>query len=159
MLAAATLMAAAVLPAACTPASAPSEVPADAMQRHINQIANGDFGAAWDELHPAHQALVSRDQFIACGPKVSVRFEVVKIEIQAVKRETINVADIPQKQGYTIDLSVRAIAAPTKQIPIHTAATSYHTYHEVQVGSHYRWMLPSDQVELARRGKCPSGTE
>src|SRR5579883_1762579 len=78
--------------------SAPKESAGAALKRQFAELAAGQYGREWDELHPAQQALVSRGLFTEC----SARAGLPQIESVTVKQEysdPLDLTSVPDKTG------------------------------------------------------------
>ena len=124
----------------------PARTPAGAAQvRLLEDLYNGRFGQAYEDLHPSHQNLVSRALFIRCA------------------RETIPVGSLDSIE--TLDVfddetrGLRLGNEPTKAVRIRLTLTdggsTTFVNHEVKVGERWRWVLNQAAIEAYESGRCP----
>lgn len=101
-----------------------------ALRVQLQELADGQFGRMYDLLHPAQQAVLSRDKFVACyvnGPSIGA---VSDIKVKDHFSETTSIPGTDQHAEST------AITASFKVDG--QADTS--TFHEVNVNGAWRWI-------------------
>jgi hypothetical protein len=140
------LVALLVLPA-CGGDEDPAHTPAGMAQVELlNDLYNGRFGAAYDDLHPSHQNLVPRALFIRCA------------------RETIPVGQLDAIEILDVfDDETRAPllgGEPTKGVRIRLTftdgqSTEPFVNHEVNEGDRWYWMLNQRAIDTYQAGRCP----
>lgn len=124
----------------------PARTPAGAAQvRLLEDLYNGRFGQAYEDLHPSHQNLVSRALFTRCA------------------RETIPVGRLDSIE--TLDVfddetrGLRLGNEPTKGVRIRLTLTdggsTTFVNHEVKVGERWRWVLNQAAIEAYESSRCP----
>ncbi len=76
----------ALLTAGCgsNQAEQPTQAPGDFVRNLLTELYHGQTGKAWDQLHPYHQATVSRARYIECEriaplPGKARRVDIVKV--------------------------------------------------------------------------------
>ena len=115
---------------------------ADLIQNTLLFTGRGQYGRAWDILHPAHQSLVSRGDFEDCG-RQGGGASVEEIDIVEVYDDPLDVAFIPEKQSRAVTVEV-----------LTTAGVATQTFHAVEVdGSSWRWVL-SSQAARSQANEC-----
>ena len=124
----------------------PARTPAGAAQvRLLEDLYNGRFGQAYEDLHPSHQAIVSRALFIRCARKRSRSGRLDSIE-------TLDVFD-DETRGLLLGNE------PTKAVRIRLTLTdggsTTFVNHEVKVGERWRWVLNQAAIEAYGSGRCP----
>jgi hypothetical protein len=113
-----------------------------ALRRQFDLQSSGQYALLWDELHPAQQALVSRENYVLCAQKGSSVAE----EIDSVKDTYDEEILIP---GTTLTVPSRAIKV-TLDFGGQKDPT---TYHEVNADGTWRWVLASP-ADLADPATC-----
>ena len=117
-----------------------------AQVRLMDDLYNGRFGAAYDDLHPTHQNLVPRALFIRCA------------------RETIPVGQLDSTEILDVfDDETRAPllgGEPTKGVRIRLRftdgqSTEPFVNHEVREGDRWYWMLNQKSIDTYQAGRCP----
>jgi len=112
----------------------------------LDNLYNGRFSAAYDDLHPTHQNLVSRALFIRCA------------------RETIAVGQLDSIEILDVfDDETRAPVLggePTKGVRIRLTfsngeSTEPFVNHAVKEGGRWRWMLSQKAIDTYQAGRCP----
>lgn len=126
----------------------PARTPAGRAQVELlDDLYNGRFGAAYDDLHPTHQNLVPRALFIRCA------------------RETIPVGQLDSIEILDVfDDETRAPlfgGEPTKGVRIRLTfkdgqSTEPFVNHEVKEGDRWHWMLSQKAIDTYQVGRCPT---
>ncbi len=103
------------------------------------QLSN--FRGRWDRLHPAHQAVVSREEFAAC----SERLDLLNVQVLA---------------EYDRDVDVPLVGPTGARAVVFTATTRdgqsvTDTVHMVEVGGEWVWFLSQDELDAYLDGRCP----
>jgi hypothetical protein len=145
----ATVLAALLLVLHASPAVAATKVTAAdqkaatrALKSQITLLTQGQLGKAWDQIHPAQQALVTREHYIACGSPAAGS-TLTQFDVQAASWER---TEIP---GATT--VVDALALTVRYALNGRTATT--TFHEIPVGKHWRFTLST--IDRYANGACP----
>jgi hypothetical protein len=134
------------------PAGEPAESAGAFLRRHIELELGGRFGRSWDELHPAHQQVVSRVRYERCRTELfaragaSARLEAFEV-LQAVD-EPLDAAGIPETTSKAVTVRLRIGGNGSS----HAASE---TLHAVQVGRRWTWILPEDAYHAYESGSSP----
>jgi hypothetical protein len=117
-----------------------------AVKRVLELEYFGDYGGAWDTLHPDHQRLVTRQEYHDCRRGIDVQGTIDSVVV-------LDVRDRP--------LSVYGLAprTPAKQVEVRvvTDETQYtSTYHVVSVQDSWRWVLNDEAARGFERTDCPA---
>jgi len=123
-------------------AGRPAESAGGALTRQLRLLSDGDHGALWDELHPAQQALIPREQYVRCLSRIP-GYELTDIRIVRTREEE---GPIP---GTSERATISVVTAEFTQ-----NGTKYtETFYEVNVGGAWRWALAD--VSGWANGSCP----
>lgn len=117
-----------------------TESAGDAVLRQLDFASKGQYGRMWEELHPAHQALVSRDRFDECANEI----EVPDLRIVEVYDEPIDVYAIPEKTSKAVTFSYKS-----------GDGRSTETLHQVMVDGAWRWVFSTEAARAYEAGDCP----
>ena len=118
-----------------------------AMLRQFDNVQKRQWARHWEELHPAQQAFVAKDQFIRCSDQLSLSIESVNVVRSFEDRVTV--------PGTTLQADSVAIAAQVK-VRIGQLATDFErTFHEFEVDGEWRWAITDPEPYKA--GRCPLG--
>ena len=125
----------------------PARTPAGAAQvRLLEDLYNGRFGEAYADLHPSHQAIVSRSMFVRCA-----RQTVPVGTLDSI--ETLEVFD-DETRGLLLG------GEPTKGVRVRVTLTDGRSTtfvnHAVRVGERWRWILNQAAIDAYRAGRCSS---
>jgi hypothetical protein len=123
----------------------PARTPAGRAQVFLlDNLYNGRFEKAYAELHPAHQAIVSRKLFVRCARETVVG-QLDSIEILDVfddKTEGLMLGDAPSK-------AVRI------RLTLADGGSETFENHSIKVGDRWRWVLNKKAIDAYRAGRCP----
>ena len=111
----------------------------------LEQEYVGDYGGAWDQLHPRHQRIVSREDYDECRKSIDVAGTI----------ESVLILDVRDARLTTFGLRPRT---PAKRVRVRvvTDESEYTaTYHVVRVGDRWRWVLTDKAARGFRRSPCP----
>lgn len=114
----------------------------------LSLVDKRQFGPEWDSLHPAQQALVPREKYIACStdarlPGVSGT-DVLETYSEAV--------EIPGTTQLVDSTAVTVNIHETQGALKHDAKQ---TFHAVLLDGSWRWFLPDSAVSAYAAGRCP----
>ena len=105
----------------------------------------GDYGGAWDRLHPRHQRLVTREEYDECRRGIDVQGTIESVVVLDVEDSPLTVYGLPPN-------------TPAKQVKVRvvTDESEYTAaYHVVQVGDEWRWVLTDRAARGFERTDCP----
>jgi hypothetical protein len=124
----------------------PARTPAGRAQVFLlDNLYNGRFEKAYAELHPAHQAIVSRKLFVRCARETVPVGQLDSIEILDVfddKTEGLMLRDAPSK-------AVRI------RLTLADGGSETFENHSIKVGDRWRWVLNKKAIDACRAGRCP----
>jgi hypothetical protein len=106
----------------------------------------GNYGAAWDRLHPRHQRLVTRKEYEDCRRRIDVSGTIDSIVILDVRDTPLTVYGLPPRTPAKV-VEVRVVTDETE----YTAS-----YHVVKVGTEWRWVLSDKAARGFKRTSCPA---
>lgn len=108
----------------------------------VETMMRGQWGRAWESLHPAHQAIASRDAYIDCRQGDSIAsFEVA---VDDVFEESVNVQGIGELDTTAITLELSNDNAET-----------FLTMHAVEVEDDWVWFMKAEDIASYEAGECP----
>jgi hypothetical protein len=117
-----------------------------AVKRVLEQEYVGDYGGAWDTLHPRHQRFVTRPEYEECRRGIDVVGKIESVLILDVRDRPLNVYGLRPR-------------TPAKAVKVHvvTDAREYDaTYHVVEVDDDWRWVLTDRAARGFARTACPA---
>ena len=103
---------------------------------------DGDYGKAWDSLHPAHQAIVARDTCINCQ-STTQGLPWNKVQVDREHDEIWDAPEVGQITTRTVELRL-----------IGDKDITQGSLHLVKVDGQWRWFLDADAVRAFKEGKC-----
>ena len=136
--------------AACGSATAaPRENVGVFMTRILREEINGQWSKQWTELHPGHQKLITRAQYVACsreiGTDIASGNEV--FHVLAVEDQAIHVSGVSQRTSKLVTISFSHPGAPALTYRLHAVA----------VGGRWTWILGNRFLAEIRQGRCLDG--
>ena len=132
-------------------ATAPSESPGAFITRILSEEINGQWSRQWTELHPGHQKLITRSQYVTCsrsiGTKIATGKEIFKV--LAIDDQAIHVRGVPERTSKLVTINV------------HQKGTSpglTYRLHAVAVDGRWTWILGNRFLDQLAHGRCLDGT-
>ena len=125
------------------------EQPADAARRQVWYLFHDQAGLAWDELHPAEQAVIPKSAFLQCIARTSSLLAPSLSEI-AVASTSDAFVTVPRITDGTV--AATNVTLTISNVGMATPMTQ--TRAEVRVGNTWRWLLDADFTDAYRRGEC-----
>jgi hypothetical protein len=121
------------------------------MTRLVRDIAANRYAEAWESLHPTHQRVAPRAQYVACEELNPVVGNIAEVVVVSVKDESVRVAGEQTKaKGKAIRIRL------AMRIPQGAELDSVtETFHAVAVERHWRWILTDAGYSAYRSGRCP----
>ena len=123
-----------------------SEPADETVSELVEALSASDYAAAYDLLHPDHQAVVDEQLFEDCGREAegggSARVDEFAIT-GAVERER-TVTELG-------DVDVTEVGVNLTQ----RGQTFYRTWDVVKDDGEWRWLMGNDELEDFRAGRCP----
>ena len=130
-------------------AGAPRENVGAFVTRILREEINGQWSQQWSELHPGHQKLITRSQYVSCSRSIGTNIGTGKevFHVLAVEDDAIHVEGVPQRTSKLVTISFRSPGA---------AALTYRI-HAVAVGNRWTWILGGRFLAEVERGRCLDG--
>jgi hypothetical protein len=138
------LLAVAVAGCALTEESDDQEAGA-AVKTVLEQEYFGDYGGAWDRLHPRHQRFVTREEYFECRRGIDVQGTIESVVVLDVVDTPLTVFGLPA-------------ATPAKRVKVRVVTDENEftaDYHVVRLGDAWRWVLSDRAARGFRRTDCP----
>jgi hypothetical protein len=146
------LLVLALMALVAVPAAGAAESPTAFMQRVLRLTVEAKYAQAWTLLHPAHQRLVSKQQFVRCrasDPSLSA-YRLASARVVSKRTASLTSPGVPQRHSTRVVLRFR-IADGSQVYPATDAAVN-----AVWTGRRWAWVLPADEVPVFRAGRCPA---
>lgn len=113
----------------------------DAVLRQFGYLRAGQFDREWEELHPAHQAIVSKEAWLSCVGGGSFDFDAI-----IVKDTYAETLDIPE---------IGEVETTAVVVQFDGARTGTDTLHEISTDEGWRWTMAKDGLDAYADGACP----
>jgi hypothetical protein len=139
-------------PAATASPAEPAESAGAFLRRHLEQELTGQFGRSWDELHPAHQQVVSRERYARCRSELYARVgspgRLEAFEVLGTEDEPIRPAGIPETISKAVTVRLRIGGYGSGQ-------TAAETLHAIPVSGRWTWILSDSAYGAYEAGSHP----
>ena len=128
----------------------PAEGPSEFVSRTVATIARDDYVSAWESLHPAHQEIAPRDEYVACEMKTPLAWKLRSIHVVRVVDRTVHVP------GTSEDVAAKAVTLRLRVLEKRIGAEQSfsHTFTAVPVGAEWSWILTPSQYDRYRSDSC-----
>jgi hypothetical protein len=131
------------------------EEPGEFLRRHLEYELSGEFARSWDELHPAHQEVVTRERYAEC------RAELFERSSPATELRSFEVLDVTDDVAPIAGVAESSSKAVTAEITIGVngdSGTALDTLHAVSVDGRWAWVFPEGVYRAYASGSTPSAT-
>lgn len=120
------------------------------MTRILREELNGQWSKQWSELHPGHQKLITRSQYVACSRAMGTNIATGKeiFHVLAVQDEAIHVQNVPQKTAKLVTIAFKEPGATPLTYRLHAVA----------VAGHWAWILGDRFLAAVNKGRCLNGS-
>jgi hypothetical protein len=128
----------------------PGEPPSVFAVHVVELIAANRYDEAWLDLHPVHQRVAPRYEYVGCESQSPIPGHLASVRV-------VRTFDDPAAMGRgrmvpSTAVVVRITLAQESQRVVVTD-----TVHAVRVGHRWAWVLPAWRLEDYRAGVCPDG--
>ena len=124
----------------------------DFMKELVQQSVRGQYGRAWETLHPAHQAVVSRERYDTCESENDESLGATKINVAVVDtyEEPVRI------EGEGLTDSTAVTLRFTYNNPLTGKPAEEHaTVHAVAIDGEWKWILTPKDYAAYNGGRCP----
>ena len=121
--------------------------PGEAMLQIDEYALDDQWARLWEHLHPAHQEIAARNDFISCGDTAAA--PLISARVIEVFDETLDVARIGETETKAVTVE-RSMGRGDDEI------TQRETSHLIDVDGAWRWMLNNDSIDSFAAGDCPN---
>jgi hypothetical protein len=130
-------------------AGAGSESAGTFMTRILREEIHGQWGRQWSELHPGHQRLITRAQYVACSRAMGTNFATGQeiFRVLDIRDEPLEVKGVPQHTAKRVTINFHE---PGK------AGLTYQM-HAVSVRGRWAWILGGPFLTALSHGRCLDG--
>lgn len=108
-------------------------------------LFDGHYERVWDDLHPVHQKLVSRERFAQCAQQVTAVGEVESIQVLDVFEDSAQIPRLPGVESKAVRVRVTAFSGES----------FVDVDHLVKVGDRWRWVLNQRAIDAYAKNRCP----
>ena len=128
----------------------PHEQPGDFVKRVLHEEVNGQWGRQWNELHQAHQQLISKAQYVECSRQMGTNIAQGKeiFRVIDVRDEAIHVQDVPERSSKVVTITLR----------VSGKAPQTYRVHAVDDAGRWAWILGNRFLAQLNRDRCLDGS-
>jgi hypothetical protein len=115
----------------------------------LRQIARNDYERAWTTLHPSHQRIVTRAEYVRCEAQSPIPGRLDSVKVLNVSDKPVRLAgqaEMVAGKSIRVRLTFSGLAEPLVVM---------HTGHAVAVGDRWTWVLPPARFAEYETGRCP----
>jgi hypothetical protein len=134
-----------------TAIAAPAEGVGLFMTSLIREKATGQYQLAWKSLHPFHQRIAPRVEYVHCENQTAFPGTLLKVSVVHVKDEPVLIAG----ESHTVDSKAVTIRVSVRSPGLPRPVVVVDTYHAVPVGGHWTWILTRNNFAEYKSGHCP----
>jgi|GEM_PF-1383336 len=132
------------------PSSGPGESAGAFMTRILREEIGGRWAAQWGELHPGHQKLITRAQYVTCSESVGTNVATGRetIQVRSVRDQAIHVRGVPEATAKLVTIRLgRPASGPVT-----------YRLHAVLDAGRWTWILGPAFLDALRHGRCLDGS-
>jgi hypothetical protein len=124
------------------------EGPDDMLKRVLTLHFKGNYRRAYDDLHPGHQALVTRDNYAYC---LGRELATTKLRVRTLGMTDLPLIrdGIPETEAKEVKLRLTAVSGQMRD-------SWAQSFRAVRKDGRWTWILPAHDVAAYRAGRCPS---
>lgn len=145
-------LAVALATAGCGGAETPAEDPGAFVRSVVAEIYAGDSAAAWEVLHPRHQAAVPRARYVECERQAPLREKLRHIEVVGISDSP---STVPGEDG-AVDSKAVDLTLLVKLPQVEEPQEITHTVHVFAVDGRWAWVIGPNDFASYASGRCPS---
>lgn len=116
----------------------------------VELIAANRYDEAWDDLHPMHQRVAPRGEYVGCESQSPIPGHLASIRVLRVYNDETALGKGEFVPGKAVVVQI-SIAEQAERVVVTD------TVHAVRVGKRWAWVLPTWRLEEYRAGICPDG--
>jgi hypothetical protein len=117
----------------------------------IREKALGQYELAWKSLHPFHQRVAPRGEYVQCENRTAFPGRLLKVSVVRVQNEPVLIAG----EERTVSSKAVTIRVSVDYPGLNKPVVVTDTYHAVAVGGHWTWILTRGNFDRYRTGQCP----
>lgn len=129
-------------------ATAGAEGPDDMLKRVLTLHFKGHYRRAYDDLHPGHQALVTRENYAYCLDQ-----ELPTTDLQRVR--TLGISDMPLYRDGIPETEAKEVRLRLTAVMGSMRDSWAQSFRAVRTDGRWAWILPAKDVDAYRAGRCP----
>ena len=116
----------------------------------VELIAANRYDDAWNDLHPLHQRVAPRGDYVGCESQSPIPGRLASIRV-------LRTYDDPAALGDGTFVAGKAVVVRITLAEASERVVVTDTVHTVRVGKRWAWVLPTWRLQEYRAGLCPDG--
>jgi hypothetical protein len=117
----------------------------EAQVKVLENLYDGRYDRAWEDLHPQHQQIAPRSLFVRCSAQVAPTGDLESIEVLDVFDDEAVIPGIMDGESKAVRIRVNSFEGDSDTF----------VNHEVKVGERWRWVLNTSAVRAYAQKRCP----
>ena len=126
---------------------------AGAFAAHVVElIASNRYDDAWTLLHPLHQSLAPRAEYVGCenAEPIPGHLESVRVLREFEERTPLGTGTFANSEAVVVRIAIGG--GPGAPVVVTD------TVHAIDVHGQWRWIMPPARVQAYSSGRCPDGS-
>jgi hypothetical protein len=120
------------------------------MTRILQEELAGRWAAQWGELHPGHQKLITRAQYVLCSEEIGTNVETGRetFAVRSVRDQPIHVRGVPERTAKLVTIQLRQPGSGVETYRLHA----------VRDQGRWTWILGRSFLDELAQGRCLDGS-
>ena len=133
-------------------AATPKESVGVFMTRILREEIQGQWARQWSELHPGHQRLITRAQYVACSREMQTNIATggEVFHVLDVQDDPIHIQGVPQRTSKLVTITFHQRGKASGGLT--------YRLHAVAVGGRWSWILGGRFLSAVAHGRCLDGS-
>jgi hypothetical protein len=131
--------------------SGSGETPGAFITRILQEELSGRWAAQWGELHPGHQRLITRAQYVTCSETLATNVATGRetFDVRSVRDQAIHVRGVPERTAKLVTIRLARSGG--------SDGVTYRL-HAVREGGRWTWILGRSFLDAVAHGRCLDGS-
>lgn len=117
----------------------------------IREKATGQYELAWASLHPFHQRVAPRKEYVQCENQTAFPGRLLDVSVLRVTDEPVQIAG----EDHTVASKAVTLKVSVDYPGLPRPVVVKDTYHAISVEGQWTWILTRENFALYRAGRCP----
>jgi hypothetical protein len=120
------------------------------MVRVLQEEISGKWAAQWGDLHPGHQRLITRAQYVLCSESLATNIATggERFTVSGVRDQPIHVRGVPERTAKLVTITLDRPGADGQTYRLHA----------VRDGGRWTWILGPSFLTAIAHHRCLDGS-